>query len=139
MNVVKALHKLKSLTQDYGKTQFLIHFNCNIGQLNGLYYNQDLSEHEYNYINIQNKVCIIFSKYDDVIEFFINNNIYHVLMFFPGISDTLFAFNYNIKQVATLKIMKYYKKYKYNIYKKRMDPLKRELMEYCYHPKRLIF
>ncbi len=139
MNVVKALHKLKSFTQ--GKTQFLIHFNYNIGTLKGLYYNQDLSHHQYTCIYIQNKVCIILSKYDDVIDFFINNNICDIAIYN---CDILFccclkAFNYDTKHFAALKIIKFWKRYRYNIYKKRIDSLKRELMEYCYHPKRLTF
>ena len=44
---------------------------------------------------------------------------------------------YNHLQRSALKIMKYWKRYRYNLYKKRRDPLKKELMEYIYHPKRL--
>jgi hypothetical protein len=43
------------------------------------------------------------------------------------------------EEVAVHIIERYWKKYRYNIYKKRRDPLKRELMEYCYHPSRLTF
>jgi hypothetical protein len=136
MNVVKALHKLKSFTQDSGKTQFLIHFNYNIGLLAGLYYDSNLIHQEYTCFHNRNKTFIILSKYDNVINFFINNNIYHLLLFFP---DTLIAFNYTHQQVAALKIIKYYRRYRYNLYKKRRDPLKRELMEYCYHPSRITF
>jgi hypothetical protein len=44
---------------------------------------------------------------------------------------------YNLLQLSALKIMKFWKRYRYNVYKKRRDPLKKELMEYYYHPKRL--
>ena len=40
---------------------------------------------------------------------------------------------------ASIIIKRYYKKYQYNLFKKRRDPLKRELMEWMYHPSRLIF
>jgi len=37
---------------------------------------------------------------------------------------------------AVLTIIKYYRKYRYNLFKKRNDLLKRDLMEYYYHPRR---
>ena len=36
-------------------------------------------------------------------------------------------------------IKKYWKKYRYNVFKKRRDPLKRELVEYLFHPSRIDF
>ncbi len=47
--------------------------------------------------------------------------------------------NYDILDIKADIIKRAWKKYRYNVFKKRRDPLKRELMEYCYHPKRLIF
>jgi hypothetical protein len=38
-----------------------------------------------------------------------------------------------------IKIQRAWKKYRYNVFKKRRDPLKRDLMEYMYHPSRLSF
>lgn len=36
-------------------------------------------------------------------------------------------------------IQRYWKRYRYNIIKKRIDPLKKELMEYIWNPSRLDF
>jgi hypothetical protein len=52
------------------------------------------------------------------------------------------VFNENIVAVPyylIIKIQRAWKKYRYNVFKKRRDPLKRELMEYLYHPSRLSF
>jgi hypothetical protein len=43
------------------------------------------------------------------------------------------------KEISCRIIWKYWKKYKFNVFKKRRDPLKKELMEYFYHPSRFIF
>ena len=40
---------------------------------------------------------------------------------------------------AGMKILRYYKKFRYNLYRKRRDLLKRELMEYYYHPSKVNF
>ncbi len=47
--------------------------------------------------------------------------------------------NYDILDIKADIIKRAWKKYRYNVFKKRRDPLKRELMEYYYHPSRLIF
>ena len=44
-----------------------------------------------------------------------------------------------IQYYLIIKIQRAWKKYRYNVFKKRRDPLKRELMEYLYHPSRLSF
>lgn len=43
------------------------------------------------------------------------------------------------KELCAKTILRYYRKYRYNIYRKRRDPLKQELMAYCYHPSRMDF
>lgn len=55
---------------------------------------------------------------------------------------TYVLFNENIVAVPyylIIKIQRAWKKYRYNVFKKRRDPLKRDLMEYLYHPSRLSF
>ena len=47
--------------------------------------------------------------------------------------------NYDILDIKADIIKRAWKKYRYNIFKKRRDPLKRELMEYCWHPSRITF
>jgi hypothetical protein len=46
---------------------------------------------------------------------------------------------YSEKELAVLTISRYYRKYRYNLYKKRNDLLKRDLTAYFYHPSRLSF
>ena len=43
------------------------------------------------------------------------------------------------EEVAVHIIERYWKKFRWNYRKKRIDPLKQELMEYYYHPSRLTF
>ncbi len=45
----------------------------------------------------------------------------------------------NKRDYASIIIQRYYKKYRYNLFKKRRDTLKRELTAYIYHPSRLKF
>ena len=47
--------------------------------------------------------------------------------------------NYDILDIKADIIKRAWKKYRYNVFKKRRDPLKRELMEYCWHPSRITF
>ena len=71
-------------------------------------------------------------------EFLITHKIYDI-QFNPYNTYFLcfFVKHYDPKQLAAIKIWKYYKKYRYNLFRKRLDPLKKELMEYCWHPSRL--
>ena len=40
------------------------------------------------------------------------------------------------QELAAKVIWKYWKKLKWNVFKMRRDPIKRELMAYCWHPSR---
>jgi hypothetical protein len=40
---------------------------------------------------------------------------------------------------AGMTILRYWKKFRYNVYLKHRDPLKKELMEYFYHPSKINF
>ena len=51
----------------------------------------------------------------------------------------IYVYNYTDKDVSASVIQRSWKKYRYNVFKKRRDPLKRELMEYCWNPSRLNF
>jgi hypothetical protein len=72
----------------------------------------------------------------DVYNFFLNhkcefvkyNNTYRV-----------FASNYSPKDLSAKIILKYWKKYRWNYRKNKIDPLKKELIEYIYHPSRINF
>jgi len=43
------------------------------------------------------------------------------------------------QELAAKVIWKYWEKLKWNVFKMRRDPLKRELMAYCWHPSRIKF
>ena len=43
------------------------------------------------------------------------------------------------RELAAKVIWKYWKRFKLNVFKMRRDPLKRELMAYCWHPSRIKF
>jgi hypothetical protein len=52
------------------------------------------------------------------------------------------VFNENIILIPyylIIKIQRAWKKYRYNLLRKRLDPLKKELMEYCWNPSRMSF
>ncbi len=138
MNVVKALHKLKRIITENNEYQVVILFNYYVGDLAGVFYTPSENDITYIYVGGTESHVIFPSYPNNIITFFINYNITDISIH-PGNPDFLLGFNYNIKQVAALKIMDYYRKYRYNLYRKRRDSLKRELMEYCYHPKRLTF
>jgi hypothetical protein len=61
-------------------------------------------------------------------EFVKDNNIYEV-----------FASGYSPKDLSAKIILKYWKKYRLNYRKNKIDPLKKELIEYIYHPSRINF
>ncbi len=48
-------------------------------------------------------------------------------------------YEYTYLDVAAKIIWRYWKKCKYNVFKKRRDSLKKELMEYFWHPSRIKF
>ena len=51
----------------------------------------------------------------------------------------IYVYNYTDKDVSASVIQRSWKKYKFNVFKKRRDPLKRELMAYYWHPSKLTF
>ena len=51
----------------------------------------------------------------------------------------IYIYNYTDKDISASVIQRSWKKYRYNVFKKRRDPLKRELMAYCWNPNRLNF
>ncbi len=51
----------------------------------------------------------------------------------------IYVYNYTDKDVSASVIQRSWKKYRYNVFKKRRDPLKRELMAYCWNPSKLSF
>ncbi len=51
----------------------------------------------------------------------------------------IYVYNYTDKDVSASVIQRFWKKCKFNVFKKRRDPLKRELMAYCWNPNRLNF
>ena len=51
----------------------------------------------------------------------------------------IYIYNYTDKDVSASVIQRFWKKYRYNVFKKHRDPLKRELMAYCWNPNRLNF
>jgi hypothetical protein len=51
----------------------------------------------------------------------------------------IYVYNYTDKDVSASVIQRSWKKYRYNVFKKRRDPLKRELMAYYWHPSKLSF
>jgi hypothetical protein len=46
---------------------------------------------------------------------------------------------YDKEQVAVKTIWRYWKKYRWNFFKNKVEPLKQELIEYLFHPSRLTF
>ena len=71
---------------------------------------------------------------NEVMDFFINHKIYDI-QFDNNTRVPCFSVKqYSPKDLACLKILRYYRKYRYNLFRKRLDPLKKELMEYCWHP-----
>ena len=80
----------------------------------------------------------IFRFKKNIREFLITHRIYDI-QFNPYQSNFLcfFVKHYDSKELAAKVIWKYYKKYRYNLFRKRLDPLKKELMEYCWHPSRV--
>jgi hypothetical protein len=77
---------------------------------------------------------------DKLSEYIYYNFLIHSCFQITKINDIEYVLDfrvYNHLQLSALKIMRYYRKYRYNLYKKRRDPLKKDLMEYYYHPKRL--
>ena len=58
------------------------------------------------------------------------------------LNDQEYAINYyeyTYLDIAAKIIWRYWRKYRYNIFKIRRDPLKRELMAYCWNPSRIKF
>ena len=51
----------------------------------------------------------------------------------------IYIYNYIDKDISASVIQQSWKKCKFNVFRKRRDPLKRELMEYCWNPSRLNF
>ena len=79
---------------------------------------------------------------DDIINSLIDLNAVEISAWIldePNELDEYFIYIYNYidKDISASVIQKSWKKYRYNVFKKRRDPLKRELMEYCWHPSRL--
>jgi hypothetical protein len=61
---------------------------------------------------------------------------------YDGKPDEFYIYLTNYYDILDIKahiIQTAWKKYRYNVFKKRRDPLKRDLVEYIYHPKRLTF
>ncbi len=73
-----------------------------------------------------------------LVDFLIKYKIYDIFVQDEETID-LRAKYYTKKQFACLTIIRYYKKYRYNLFKKRRDSLKQELTAYIYHPSRLKF
>jgi 3'-phosphoadenosine 5'-phosphosulfate sulfotransferase (PAPS reductase)/FAD synthetase len=78
-------------------------------------------------ISIDTSFLNTFVKFK-LIKFRYNNNVivYHINV-------------YDKEQVAVETIWRYWKKYRWNFLKNKVEPLKQELMEYIYHPSRLTF
>jgi hypothetical protein len=51
----------------------------------------------------------------------------------------VFASDYSPKDLSAKIILKYWKRYRWNYRKNKIDPLKKELIEYIYHPSRINF
>ncbi len=51
----------------------------------------------------------------------------------------VFASEYSPKDLSAKIILKYWKRYRWNYRKNKIDPLKKELSEYIYHPSRINF
>ena len=68
-------------------------------------------------------------------------NYYHFLIncrfIVSKLNDQEYVINYHeytFLDFAGKIIWRYWKKYRYNVFKMKRDPLKKELMEYCWHP-----
>jgi hypothetical protein len=81
---------------------------------------------------------------DDIINSLIDLNavgIYAWILDEPNEPDEYFIYinNYIDKDISASVIQQSWKKCKFNVFRKRRDPLKRELMAYCWNPNRLNF
>jgi hypothetical protein len=81
---------------------------------------------------------------DDIINSLIDLNavgIYAWILDEPNEPDEYFIYinNYTDKDISASVIQQSWKKCKFNVFRKRRDPLKRELMAYIWHPNRLNF
>jgi hypothetical protein len=142
LNVLK---QLKQIQEDYPELEefvFLIGGKCVVK--NYCYFDTFIYKSMYDSITyIEYKFGLPFYRYtQDIANFFITHGIYYIHCIPKYHTDNTPVFLvkiYNFKELAALKILKYYRRYRYNLYKKRRDPLKKELMEYCYHPSRITF
>lgn len=81
---------------------------------------------------------------DTLINTLINLNVVEISAWIldePNEPDEYFIYinNYIDKDISASVIQQSWKKCKFNVFKKRRDPLKQELMAYCWNPFRLNF
>ena len=81
---------------------------------------------------------------DDIINSLIDLNavgIYAWILDEPNEPDEYFIYvnNYTNQDISASVIQQSWKRFKFNVFRKRRDPLKRELMAYCWNPSRLNF
>jgi hypothetical protein len=141
MSIIKALLTIEQIKKDYPDLE-LIKFNCKPRIFcEGTNYFTKFSYHvKYDSISFLEDApdygddFRFYRYHEGIVSFFIKHKIHKITF-----NKIALVKHYNKKELALLIILKYWKRYRYNLYKKRRDPLKRELMEYVYHPSRIIF
>lgn len=131
---IKSLYRIFDSLPGYN----VLVFNVNRGKFFSFTYHKDTKEIFVQYL------CSIIKINMTIEEFLVDLNcqIHRYVDFYDlriHITVDIIDGDFEKFYYAGMTILRYYKKYRYNLYRKRRDPLKEELMKYCYHPSRVEF
>jgi hypothetical protein len=141
---IKVLKQLKQIKKDYpNEIEFVFYpmRRCIITNNGTRYFDKFVINKKHNYITyFEYGNGLPFYRYiQNIMDFFITHGIYDIQYNYKTTRLVFGVKHYSPEQLAAIKIWKYYRKYRYNIFRKRLDPLKKELMEYCWNPSRMSF
>ena len=111
----------------------LFHMRKNFEQAFVLEFNKGVCRYIHTYPYTYGHICQQYNYY----QFLINCR-----FIVSKLNDQEYVINYHeytFLDFAAKIIWRYWRKYRYNIFKKHRDPLKRELMAYCWNPSRRKF